>query len=81
VKNFFILFAHFLSLIVKMMQPGGYRAVMAESILLKQQLIVLNRGRHRAPRLSAWPDQAVGFFVQLRLAIALPWLVNTPIPV
>src|ERR1700687_6338295 len=34
--------------------PGGVRAVIAESLLLKHQLIVLNRARKRAPRLTRW---------------------------
>ena len=33
--------------------PGGVRAVIAENLLLKQQLIVLRRPRQRAPRLTA----------------------------
>ena len=33
------------------MRPGGGRAVVAESLLLKHQLVVLNRGRERAPNL------------------------------
>src|SRR5262249_24807553 len=32
--------------------PGGVRAVIAENLLLKQQLIVLRRGRQRAPNLT-----------------------------
>ena len=35
------------------MRPGGVRAITAESLLLKQQLIVLNRSRERAPNLRA----------------------------
>jgi hypothetical protein len=32
--------------------PGGVRAVIAENLLLKQQLIVLRRARRRAPNLT-----------------------------
>ena len=46
-----ILFIHLLTTIAKMMRAGGSRAVVAESLLLKHQLIVLNRGRERAPNL------------------------------
>src|SRR3954467_3352617 len=38
--------------IAKLSGPGGVRAVIAENLLLKQQLIVLRRGRRRAPRLT-----------------------------
>ena len=33
--------------------PGGLRSVVAESVLVKQQLLILNRSRHRAPNLCA----------------------------
>lgn len=36
---------------VKLFGPGGARAVVAESLLLRQQLMVLNRPRQRAPNL------------------------------
>jgi hypothetical protein len=32
--------------------PRGVRAVIAENLMLKQQLIVLRRGRQRAPNLA-----------------------------
>ena len=34
--------------------PGGVRAVIVESLLLKHQLLILNRSRKRAPRLTPW---------------------------
>jgi len=33
------------------MRPGGARAIVAESLLVKHQLVILNRGRERAPNL------------------------------
>ena len=36
----------------KLCRPGGVRAVIAENLLLKQQLIVLRRPRQRAPNLT-----------------------------
>ena len=50
----FALIAHLATTLVRVALPGGVRAVIAESLLLKHQLIVLNRARNRAPRLSAW---------------------------
>ena len=41
--------------------PGGVRAVIAENLLLKQQLIVLRRPRQRAPRLTASNRLLFGF--------------------
>src|SRR5689334_19146549 len=33
--------------------PGGTRAVVAESVLVKHQLLILNRSRHRSPNLRS----------------------------
>ena len=41
--------------------PGGVRAVIAENLLLKQQLIVLRRRRQRAPHLTASDRLLFGF--------------------
>jgi hypothetical protein len=37
----------------RFLRPGGVRAVVAESLLLKQQIIVSNRSRQRAPNLTS----------------------------
>jgi hypothetical protein len=50
-RDLAILFIHLLTIIATMMRPGGSRAVVAESLLLKDQLIVLNRSRERSPSL------------------------------
>ncbi len=50
-RDLAILFIHLLATITKLMRPGDGRAVLAESLLLKHQLVVLNRGRERAPNL------------------------------
>ena len=43
------------------MAPGGVRAVIAENLLLKQQLIVLRRARRRAPNLTRSDRLLCGF--------------------
>ena len=48
-RDIAILFIQLLTTIAKLMRPGGGRAVVAESLLLKHQLVILNRGRERAP--------------------------------
>jgi hypothetical protein len=35
--------------VVRLAGPGGLRSVVAESVLVKHQLRILNRGRKRAP--------------------------------
>jgi hypothetical protein len=42
IMEIFALIAHLLSTSVRVAGPGGVRAVIAESLLLKHQLIVLN---------------------------------------
>ena len=73
-----ILFIHLLTTIAKLMRPGGGRAVLAESLLLKHQLIVLNRGRERAPNLRPMDRAVAGLctlFIRpyrlLRVAVVL----------
>jgi putative transposase len=39
--------------IAKLLRPGGVRAVAAESLLLKHQLLISNRSRQRAPNLTS----------------------------
>ena len=45
----------------KLCGPGGVRAVIAENLVLKQQLIVLRRGRQRAPNLTLSDRLLCGF--------------------
>ena len=40
-----------LTSVVKLLRPGGVRGLVAENLLLKQQLVVQNRGQNRAPTL------------------------------
>jgi hypothetical protein len=51
-RDLAILFVHLIATITKLMGPGGTRAVIAVSLLVKHQLIILNRGRERAPNLG-----------------------------
>jgi hypothetical protein len=37
----------------RLLGPGGARSIVAESILLKHQLLIVNRSRHRSPNLCA----------------------------
>ena len=50
-RDLAILFIHLLTTIARLMRPGGARAIVAESLLVKHQLVILNRGRERAPSL------------------------------
>lgn len=50
-RDLLVLLLHLLTTCVRLMRPGGARSVVAESLLLKHQLLVLNRTRQRAPGL------------------------------
>src|SRR5512132_1886082 len=52
-RDFLILFVHLIVTVARLARPGGLRSVVAESALLRHQLLVLNRGRKRAPNLRA----------------------------
>jgi hypothetical protein len=53
-KELFILTAHLLATLVRLSQPGGVRSVVAQSLAIRHQLLVLQRRRKRAPRLAPW---------------------------
>ena len=50
-RDLAVLFVHLIATVVKLLRPGGARALVAESLLLKHQLLILNRSRVRAPNL------------------------------
>jgi len=49
---------------MRVFQPGGVRAVIAESVLTKHQLLILNRPRRRAPNLHML-DRLIAAFCSL----------------
>ena len=55
-----ILAVHLLATIAKLVRPGGVRAVVAESLLLKQQLLISSRARRRAPNLNSFDRLLLG---------------------
>ena len=59
-RDVVILFLHLIVSVVRLARPGDLRSVIAESVLLKHQLLILNRGRKRAPNLSAVERVTVG---------------------
>ena len=51
-KQFLAIFAYLFVSLAKLTQRGGYKSLIAENLLLKQQLIVSHRSRRRAPKLT-----------------------------
>ncbi len=46
--------------LARLLGPGGIRSVIAESVLVKQQLLILNRSRQRSPNLRTSDRLAAG---------------------
>jgi putative transposase len=46
-----ILLIHLLTTLARLARPSGARSIIAESVLAKHQLLILNRSRQRAPNL------------------------------
>jgi len=52
-KDLLVLLAHLLTTLARLLGPGSSRAIVADSLLLKQQLLIINRSLRRAPNLTA----------------------------
>ena len=64
-RDLAVLFLHLLATVARLAGPGGARSVVAESVLVKQQFLILNRSRRRSPNLR--PSESHG-----------RWFVCTP---
>jgi putative transposase len=51
VRDLAVLLLHLLVTVARLAGPGGARAVVAESVLVKHQLLIVNRSRKRSPNL------------------------------
>jgi hypothetical protein len=61
VKDLLLTLLHLAVVGAKLCRPGGVRAVIAENLLLKHQLIVLRRARYRTPNLALSDRLLCGF--------------------
>ena len=57
----FRLIAHLLVILARLIRPGGVRAVAAESLAIKHQLLIMKRAQRRGPNLTAWDRLILGF--------------------
>ena len=60
-KDVIYLLLDLLATLARLFRPGGARAVIAENLLLKQQLIIHSRSRKRAPNLTTRDRVLIGF--------------------
>ena len=63
-SNLVILFIHFIATLARLLGPGGVRSLVAESLLLKHQILILNRSRKRSPNLHV-SDRALAGLMAL----------------
>jgi len=59
------LLTHYLVTLIKLLKPGGVKQVMAESIAMRHQLVVMNRARKRSPALVTRDRFLFGFLAML----------------
>jgi hypothetical protein len=50
-RDLLILIVHLITTVGRLANPGGLRAVVAESVLVKHQLLIVSRSRQRSPNL------------------------------
>jgi len=55
VGHLVVLFIHFIATLARLLGPGGVRSLVAESLLLKHQLLIVDRSRQRTANLRS-PD-------------------------
>jgi hypothetical protein len=60
-RDLIVLIVHLITTVLRLLRPGGVRAVVAESVLVKHQLLILNHSRRRAPNLRILDRLIVGF--------------------
>jgi hypothetical protein len=79
VRDLPVLFLHLLATVARLAGPGGARSVVAESVLVKHQLLILNRSRKRSSNLRASDRMVAGLCALLmrpgrmiRSAIVVP---------
>jgi putative transposase len=68
-RDLMVLGIHLLVTLARLLRPGGVRAVVAESLILKHQLVIVGRSRRRAPNLTSFDRVVLGIaalFVSVR---------------
>jgi putative transposase len=64
-RHFVVLFIHLIAILTQLLQPGGIRSLIAEALLLKHRLLIVNRSRQRSPTLSSWDRILAGWMALL----------------
>ena len=61
-KDLLLIVAHLLATLARMLGPGGAKAIVADSLLMKQRLLIVNRSRQRAPNRTPVDRMLLGFW-------------------
>jgi hypothetical protein len=72
-RDIFTLFLHAIVIIIRLGRPGGLRSVVAESVLMRHQILILNRGRKRAPNLRPTDRIVAGLCTLLMRPARVLW--------
>jgi hypothetical protein len=59
-RDLTLLLVHLTTVILQIARTCGVRSVIAESVLMKHQLLILNRSRRGAPNLQVWHRMIAG---------------------
>jgi len=60
-RDLIVRLVHLAATLLQLVRPGGLRAAVAESVLLKHQLLIVNRSCRRAPILRVLDRLIAGF--------------------
>jgi len=79
-RHLVVLFIHFIATLARLLGPGGVRSLVAESLLLKHQLLIVNRSRQRTPNLRSSDRILAGLLALLvrRTRLLRPAIVLKP---
>jgi putative transposase len=78
VRGVAVLFLHLLATVARLAGPGGARSVVAESVLLRHQLLILNRSRRRSPTIHLADRMVAGVCSQHVIAAAVDMKRRNP---
>jgi hypothetical protein len=68
-RNLLLLFIHFITLVVRLLRPGGLKSVAAENPLLKQQLLIIRRPKTKAPNLRTSDRFILGWLARFAVIV------------
>jgi hypothetical protein len=64
-KDALLLAIHFITMLIRLLQPSGINAVAAENLKLKKQLLIIQRSRSKVPNLTTMDRLTFGWLAML----------------